>query len=135
MISKQAASLLCSDLRIALAINDYQALRSRLTLFELMYLQEEDESRVSNPNSRRLVLRIETHEILVCDEYDPDDNGRVHIVPAHRYGTFDREAMVLEYAKVTFDVAEIIYDQPSWPTYLQGKAPSEIIKYFTEGTS
>lgn len=127
----QSITALLSDLRIALIVGESKVALNRISLFELMYLSEPDESREQMPNRKRLVLRIETDEIIVCDEYYPDDNGRVHIIPAHRYGNFIAETMTLEFSKVNMDVSEIIYQGDEWPSDLTNAAHSNVVAHFT----
>ena len=127
----QSITALLSDLRIALiAERPREALR-RISLFELMYLSEPEESREEMENRQRLVLRIETGEIIVCDEYYPQDQGRVHMIPAHRYGNFNPREMTLEFAKVTMDVSEIIFEEAEWPSELPNNSHSAVLAYFT----
>lgn len=82
------------------------------------------------PGRKRLVLRVETDEIVVCDEYYPDANGRVHMIPAHKYAEFDRNAMTLDYQKVSMDVTEIIYEGDDWPDPIKNTGHTQIVDYF-----
>ena len=73
--------MLLSDLRVALAAEDIKAARNRMSLFEMMHFSDDTEAREEMPGRKRLVLRVETDEIVICDEYYPDDQGRVHMIP------------------------------------------------------
>lgn len=78
----------------------------------------------------RLVLRDSKGQLLVCDEYCPDDNGRVHCLSLSLYGTFHADKMVLEVRKVAFDVTEIVYNEREWPYDLADTSVEAICMYF-----
>lgn len=82
---------------------------------------------------RRLVLQADGKTIFVCDEYYPDDYGRVHLLREGRYGTFDRENMTLEYAKCAVDVTAVLYDDLDWPADLS--TVDELEAYFGKGNT
>lgn len=131
MIHLQSIAILLSDLRFALAADSKKEALRRITLFEMMHMSEQDVTREQMPGRKRLVLRTETDEIIICDEYYPDDNGRVHMVPAHRYGEFDKDAMTLDFQKVSMDVTEIIFEGDEWPDDIPNRSTtSAIIAYF-----
>lgn len=131
MIHEQSIVLFLSDLRVALAAEDMQAMRSRISLFEMMHLSSDEEAREEMPGRKRLVLRVETDEIIICDEYYPEDNGRVHMIPVHRYATFHRDDMTIEFQKVTMDIVEIIYEGDEWPSDLTETSHPAIVAYYT----
>jgi hypothetical protein len=128
---KQSIAILLSDLRVALAIDDIAAATRRISLFELMYMGDEHEAGEEMSNRKRLALRLDSHEVIVCNEYYPDDGGRVHMIPAHRYGTFNKDSMILEIQKVSLSVVEVIYEGDEWPDAIISTAPQAIIQYFT----
>lgn len=66
-----------------------------------------------------LLLRARDMGHFVCDEYNQLD-GRVHILRESCYGTFDRDSFVLEFRKVAFDIASIVYEGPDWPSRIAG---------------
>lgn len=127
----QSIALLLSDLRCALVAEQPKEALRRIALFEMMHMGEDHDAREEMPNRKRLVLRIETNEIIVCDEYYPHDQGRVHMIPAHKYGHFNRDAMTLDFQKVSMDVSEIIYEGSRWPDDMPANSPATVIAYFT----
>lgn len=109
-----------------------RGIRSRLRLFQMMHLQNQEWVHDMPLGTKVLVLRLESKEIIVCDEYDPKDQGRVHIIPNHRYAIFDQENMTLEYDKVTMDVEAVLYDDWNWPEGVETPISHyTILQYFT----
>lgn len=129
---KEAIRLFCADMREALVKGDIRTALNRLSLFELMYAPNDDryEEPATDMKKKVLLLRLDGAEHQVCDEYYPDDYGRVHIVPQSFYGHFYREEMVLEYKKITMGVAEIVYEDDAWPADLTDTSPDGILNYF-----
>lgn len=82
----------------------------------------------------RLALRTDTGTVYICDEYNPTD-GRVHILNNHKYGTFDRDSMDLEFLKVGFPIDAVLYEGVDWPADAQSSSLSDLIAYFSQGTS
>lgn len=131
VVHKQSLDILFSDLRVALAADQPSEALRRIKLFEMMHTEANDQLQgIEMPERKRLVLRVETDELVICDEYYPDDNGRVHMIPAHRYATFDRSAMSLDFNKVAMDVIEIVYEGDEWPSELTETSHSAVVAHF-----
>lgn len=117
-MNSDAISLLLSELRDILSSDKpsvAQALH-RITTFELMY-PEAAHYMNNNPNKKVLILRSHD-EFFVCDEYYPEDYGRVHILfkdGTGSYGTFDRRSYTLDWHKTSIEIKSIEFEDTSWP--------------------
>ncbi len=131
-VINKTCELLVSDLLVAIAAGSLEECERRVRIFQALHLPNDDDSGETMSNRRRLVLYIETSEIVVCDEYYPDDNGRVHIVPAHKYGTYNAVTDTLDLGKVSTDVIQVLYNQPEWPVELNHQSADTIAEYFRE---
>lgn len=100
-------------------------LRSLETVMELS-----DETEMPKQDKKVLLLLLATGEHVVCDEYYPNDYGRVHIIPQSQYGTFNINSMEIEYCKVTQHVLEIVYEDYSWPKGLTAPSADQVLTYF-----
>lgn len=81
-------------------------------------------------NKKFLLLRTDAGDHFVCEEYDPEDYGRLHVLEASRYGTFNREEMSLDLHKVSHNIAEIVYEGYEWPDGVQDRSAVSVKKYF-----
>lgn len=83
------------------------------------------------PEPKVLVLRTGSASHLVCTEYREDDNGRMHILGANCYGTFNRQHMEVEYRKVSLPVLEIVYEDYNWPSEIPTPASvKDVLQHF-----
>ena len=62
-----------------------------------------------------ILLRIEGGGHIACNEYNPADNGRLHMLDKNKYANFYRNAMELEYKKTSLTIAEVVYEGENWP--------------------
>jgi hypothetical protein len=64
---------------------------------------------------------------IVCDEYYPNDYGRIHMLGDSCYAHFYMDVFTVEYKKVVRDVAAVVYSQTDWPSSLAGSKDRETI--------
>jgi hypothetical protein len=115
--AREALKLLIADLRrilFSLPPEHGRLALRRILLFEMMQPAEVTMKKV-------LLLRTDSGEHVVCDEYYPADYGRVHVLGEGRYGQFNRDDMSLEYAKVALTIEEIVYEGDDWPVSMLGR--------------
>lgn len=68
---------------------------------------------------------------LACNEYIPEDQGRLHILDYNCYGLFNREGMLLDYRKASLTVEEVIYEGDYWPEPIKmSQNADQIHSYF-----
>ena len=129
---REALRLLLTDLRQAFDSNSISTARNRLRLFELMYMQNAEPKQESDPLMVKqvLLLKLSGGDYAVCDEYYPEDYGRVHLIPQNCYGHFHKDEMQLEYRKVAMDVVSIEYQGHVWPTGLTDVSANGVLSYF-----
>lgn len=79
-----------------------------------------------------LLLRMDDGTFLVCDEYYPTDNGRIHVLGDSYFAEFRSDGYTVEYKKAVLDVAAIVYQGEDWPSAIAGSRDrSEILTYFS----
>ena len=79
-----------------------------------------------------LVLRDDCGGIIICDEYYPTDNGRVHLLGSHSYASFDSTEGALDYKKVSIEVREV-FRGTEWPEPLAGcRDNATLIAFFKD---
>jgi hypothetical protein len=88
------------------------------------------EGNTMSSQKKFLLLRTDAGDHFVCEEYDQNDYGRVHVLEASRYGTFNRDEMSLEFQKVSHTIAEIIYEGYEWPDGVQDRSATSVKNYF-----
>lgn len=106
---------------------DHRAAIATLHLLEII-LDERD----MMPKPKVALLLAGTGQHYVCDELHAD--GRVHIIPDAKYGMFDRDAMELDFQKVSQHVLEIVYEGDDWPTGLTKPTADKVLSYFGVAT-
>jgi len=80
---------------------------------------------------RKLILVEQGNQVpFICDEYYPEDLGRVHLLCEGRYGLFDRQSMTLEFQKTVIDNIRIEYEATDWPGNLTDRSLHGIRTYF-----
>jgi hypothetical protein len=126
MIQREACQIFVQELRNILMRSSDEVAKAalrRVTLFDMMYL----EGSMANPG-RKIVMLADGNVLYVADELQPD--GRMHIMQEHRYAMLDREAMTLDYQKVSIDLREIIYEGDEWPAEVGEPTYENIKKHF-----
>lgn len=102
---------------------ELRAAQATLGLLDDILSMEDD---VAKPNVA--LLKSATGQYFVCDELHAD--GRVHVVPDHRYGVFTRETMEFDFMKVAQGISEIVYEGSDWPKGLTEPTPQKVLEYF-----
>lgn len=86
---------------------------------------------------KKIVLLDDTGRMIVGTEYNENDRGRLLVLPDRRYGHFYADAMVFEFAKVAYEITEVVYCAAQWPPGVEEFYP-RIIEAFSvkrEGAS
>lgn len=79
-----------------------------------------------------LLLRMDDGSFLVCDEYYPTDNGRIHVLGGSYYAEFRSDGYTVEYKKAVLDVAAIVFHGEDWPSPIAGSRDRKaILTYFS----
>lgn len=79
-----------------------------------------------------LFLTADRGVYFICDEYTPNDNGRVHILGnPNRYGNFHPDEGVLEFQKAAIPVRVVYESSDGWPPSIGRPANrQEVVDHF-----
>ena len=117
-VKDEAVFLLLDDLMDNLTSEhpNVSAAIRRISLFRTMY--EKDENPMTGNTQKKVLILQSDDEFFVCDEYYPNDYGRVHILfpdGSSSYGIFDRDSYTLDWHKTSVEIRSVFFKADNWP--------------------